>query len=492
MTISITMPANMMLGGEGSRLRLKATKILMNKTLRKILIIVCWIALWALIALAVGTPVVLANPLEVVVAWGQALATPAFWMSIAVTFAHIVVGALIGCVAGCVLAAGGFRWPLFAEIFQPAVQFIKSAPLVCFVVLLLVWVGSSSVDTVAVAFALLPTFYFSTLQGLHQIDVGRVQLCDVMGIAGMRRVRLLVLPAVRPFFLQAAKTASGLAWKSGVTAELIGLTGSSIGAAVYASKLTLDTASLLMWMIVTVLLGWLSEKALVKLIGAASARNASRAARSCAPSHHGCKSVLPLEAQGIAKSFETPLFADVSLSLQNGSRLCIMAPTGSGKTTLVEILLGLEKPDAGQVRAAGAPLADVLHAGVVFQDSRFFPELTAWQNAALATRRSEGEVRAMLGRLIQADYMDVYPDQLSGGMKRCVDICRALLMDSEVVVLDEPFAGLDEHTKELAIRLIQDEIQGRALVLTTHVKQDALALECQVVRLGNAVDAELG
>jgi len=455
----------------------------LNKTLRHILIIVGWIALWAIIAIAIGTPVVLANPAEVVVAIGQALITPAFWWSILTSLVHIAVGAVIGCVLGCVLAIGSHRWPLFGEIFQPAIQFIKSAPIVCFIVLLLVWVGSSYVDLIAVSLAILPTFYFSTSQGFAQIDEGRTQLCDMLAIGGLRRLRLLVIPAVRPYFLQAAKVASGLAWKSGVTAELVGLTGSSIGAAIYASKLTLDTASLLMWMIMTVLLGWLTEKALVKLIEAASASTTSHAARGYTEPEEGRKLVLPLEARGISKAFETSLFEDFSLTVQPGSRVCVMASTGSGKTTLLNVLMGLDVPDSGQVLVAGNPLDAPLYASVVFQDNRLFPELSAWQNAALATNRPKQEVQTMLGRLIQEEYMDALPDQLSGGMKRCVELCRALLMDSSLVILDEPFAGLDPQTKEQAISLIQDELHGRALFLITHDNQDAAVLGCTVTEL---------
>lgn len=168
------------------------------------------------------------------------------------------------------------------------------------------------------------------------------------------------------------------------------------------------------------------------------------------------------------KSYDgTPVLEDFSCSIPRGSCCALLAPSGAGKTTLLRLLLGLEQPDSGKIR--GVPP----RCGVLFQEDRLFPGLCAVSNVTAATSCSRGEATALLSRLGLEDESQKKPVRLlSGGQARRVSLARALLAKGELLILDEPFTGLDEGTRQLCAAAIRDYRRGRTLVAVTHNLDD--------------------
>ena len=168
------------------------------------------------------------------------------------------------------------------------------------------------------------------------------------------------------------------------------------------------------------------------------------------------------------KSYDgTPVLEDFSCSIPRGSCCALLAPSGAGKTTLLRLLLGLEQPDSGII--LGIPA----RCGVLFQEDRLFPDLCAVSNVTSATSCSRGEATALLSRLGLEDESQKKPVRLlSGGQTRRVSLARALLAKGELLILDEPFTGLDDSTRQLCAAAIRDYRQGRTLVAVTHNLDD--------------------
>lgn len=168
------------------------------------------------------------------------------------------------------------------------------------------------------------------------------------------------------------------------------------------------------------------------------------------------------------KSYDgTPVLEDFSCSIPRGSCCALLAPSGAGKTTLLRLLLGLEQPDSGII--LGIPA----RCGVLFQEDRLFPGLCAVSNVTAATSCSRGEATALLSRLGLEDESQKKPVRLlSGGQARRVSLARALLAKGELLILDEPFTGLDEGTRQLCAAAIRDYRQGRTLLAVTHNLDD--------------------
>lgn len=176
--------------------------------------------------------------------------------------------------------------------------------------------------------------------------------------------------------------------------------------------------------------------------------------------------------QDISKSYgEKQVFSHFSCRIPQGSGCAVMAPSGAGKTTLLRLILGLEKPDAGQV--LGVPAAKAAQ----FQEDRLFPRLSALKNIRMAVKCSEAQAKEVLSALGLSDCWDKPVSTLSGGQARRVALARALVHPGELLALDEPFTGLDEESRLQAAGAIRRFRHGRTLILVTHRREDLPLLE---------------
>ena len=168
--------------------------------------------------------------------------------------------------------------------------------------------------------------------------------------------------------------------------------------------------------------------------------------------------------QGIYKSYDgKPVLQNVTLKIGAGVT-CLMGASGRGKTTLLRILLGLEQPDAGQILDAPARFA------VLFQEDRLVESLTVRMNlkTALGKDYDEAQAESCLCALGLQNALPLTVSTLSGGMKRRVALARALLFDAPMLVLDEPFKGLDEDSRDLAVAAVRKQAQMRPVLMVTH------------------------
>ena len=168
-----------------------------------------------------------------------------------------------------------------------------------------------------------------------------------------------------------------------------------------------------------------------------------------------------MKIQHLCKSFDGRVVLDhVSLTLESGGTACLMAPSGRGKTTLLRCIAGLERPDSGQITDLPERI------GYVFQEDR------------LVTGRAmdEGEICRHLKELGLADSLGQPVRELSGGMRRRVSIGRAVCFGAGLLLLDEPFNGLDDATRQQTADYILRHRSGAAILCVTHDREDAAAL----------------
>ena len=175
----------------------------------------------------------------------------------------------------------------------------------------------------------------------------------------------------------------------------------------------------------------------------------------------------------------------VTFALAGGGVCCLMAPSGSGKTTLFRVLLGLEHADSGEIRGISPGRISMM-----FQEDRLCETLTPVENVALVlpaeTRRAD--VAALLAEILPTDCLGQPAMELSGGMRRRVSLARAVAFPSDLIVLDEPFTGLDQATKEKVIAFVLRHRAGRTLLVATHGEDDARLLGAERVNLADVQD----
>ncbi|MGE3911098.1 MAG: ABC transporter ATP-binding protein [Chloroflexota bacterium] len=206
-----------------------------------------------------------------------------------------------------------------------------------------------------------------------------------------------------------------------------------------------------------------------------------------------------LELRGVSHSYgSVRAVVDATLSVQPGEVVGLLGPSGCGKTTLLRVTAGLETLQQGEVQIAGRVVArpgaslppEERGVGLVFQDYALFPHLTVVDNVAFGLgrlARQERVARALdvLGRVGLAELAGAYPHMLSGGQQQRVALARAVAPDPAVMLLDEPFAGLDRRLREQVrgdvLRLLREI--GAAVLLVTHDPEEAMALSDRIVLL---------
>lgn len=183
-----------------------------------------------------------------------------------------------------------------------------------------------------------------------------------------------------------------------------------------------------------------------------------------------------LSVNGIGKSFgEKTVLKGVSFELKQGSATCIMGQSGCGKTTLINIILGLVGADYGAVTCSAKKIA------VVLQEDRLFEDYTALSNVKAASDKQKAlSVLSAVG-LKGEEYKPV--KEMSGGMKRRVAIARALAYDADLIIMDEPFKGLDVDTKNKVLNYIVNATKGKTLLLVTHDENEAKSLNAAIIEM---------
>jgi NitT/TauT family transport system ATP-binding protein len=203
---------------------------------------------------------------------------------------------------------------------------------------------------------------------------------------------------------------------------------------------------------------------------------------------------LKLAVSGVGKDFLIPVIDSVSFGVEAGELLCLLGPNGCGKTTLLRIIGGLEAPTCGAVLLDGAPV-DGRHPrriGFVFQEDRLLPWLTLRDNAALVLKplglgRAAREACAMehLALAGLRGFEHYYPGRVSGGMRQRAAIARALAIEPDLLLMDEPFGALDAQNR----RIMQAEIKriwaetGRTILFITHSIEEAVDVGTTLVVL---------
>ena len=162
---------------------------------------------------------------------------------------------------------------------------------------------------------------------------------------------------------------------------------------------------------------------------------------------------------------------------RKGMLIVISGPSGTGKTTLLRILLGLEQPDSGSVNRC--------RWSAVFQEDRLLEHLDAMENLrfVLGDALDEHRVLDLLERLGLGDVGTKKVREYSGGMKRRLALARALLAESDALALDEPFTGLDEENRERCLACIRQAAQEKPVLLVTHDSADAQGLSANIIRI---------
>ena len=231
-----------------------------------------WLVVWQLAAVAISHRVLLVTLAEAFARLGELVVTADFWTTVAHSFVRIGAGFLLAAVVGILGASLAHRVLLVDVLLTPALAAVRSTPVVSFIILVLIWSGSGTLAIVISFLMVLPILYTNTLEGIRHRDRALLEMASTFRVPWVRRLPVVDVPAVLPFVVAGCKVGVGLAWKSGIAAEVIGLPQGSIGERLYDAKIFLSSADLFAWTVVVVALSYGFERLVLLALGRAETR----------------------------------------------------------------------------------------------------------------------------------------------------------------------------------------------------------------------------
>lgn len=255
---------------------MKTSGISMNKQSRekktapkraeKTAILLLWILLWQVLTVLVGKPYILAGPLDTLRAFLSLVPQTVFWLSVFNTLRHIIDGFCLAFFAGVILGGLAFRFPLLDEFLSPLLRFMKSAPVVSFAILALIWFGSEKLTAAVVVPVVFPLIYFAVQSGLDAADGQLLEMARLFRVPTRRILLQIFRPAAMPYLISACRSALSMSWKAGIAAEIIGTPLHSVGEQLYLAKLSMATAEVFAWTATVILFSAAFEKAVLLLL----------------------------------------------------------------------------------------------------------------------------------------------------------------------------------------------------------------------------------
>ncbi len=227
------------------------------------LVALLWLLLWQLIAVVVGKEILVPKPLAVLRRAWELMGDGEFWLDSGSTLLRVVLGFVEAALAGVVLSVLMYRYRALNAFLDPMLTVIKATPVTSFIILALVWIKGAVMPVFIAFLIVLPIVCANITEGIRQTDRNLLEMAEIYNIRGMKRVRCIYIPSVRPYAASAAKTGIGMAWKACVAAEVIGRTAHSIGDRLYESKLYLETVELFAWTLVVIILSRVIERIIV-------------------------------------------------------------------------------------------------------------------------------------------------------------------------------------------------------------------------------------
>lgn len=442
--------------------------------LKKAAVAAFWLLLWEIIYLVVQKEILIVSPAATILRIFSLAATSGFWITALSSLLRIMLGFLTGLAAGVILAAACAALPVLYSLFRPIVSITKATPVASFIILALVWISARQVPTFITSLMVFPIVFGNLYEGIKSVDKNLLEMAKIFRVGRRSQLLHIYLPQIFPYFIAGASTGIGLAWKAGIAAEVLSTPPGSVGMELHNAKIYIETADLFAWTAVVIIFSMALEYLFVFLI---KKLTINIRIKPSAPENTAMEpAISALSVSGISKHFgERAVLSDVTVSLPPSGVTALVGPSGSGKTTLLRILAGLEKPDTEPSWQVNRRTA------VMFQEDRLLPNATAAENILLVNPAADA-----VGLLIDMELEDcenMYPKELSGGMRRRVALARTLAYNGDIALLDEPFKGLDAETKSRVAKRVFKRLSGRPVLFITHDPDEAETYASGVIRL---------
>ena len=222
--------------------------------------VLVWLAVWEIAAQIVDHVYFLPSVGQTLNSLLSIISSKGFFKRIIFTLLRVISGLVIGIIAGATLAALSYRFPIVKAILSPIISVIKSTPVASLIIIVWVLMDGNSLAVLIAFMMVMPIIWQNLLDGFDSISKDLSELCDAFGFSFIKRFKLLIFPALMKYFIPAIITATGLAWKSEIAAEIIVNTITSIGQSINEAKSNFDTPTVFAWTLIVIIFSITLEK----------------------------------------------------------------------------------------------------------------------------------------------------------------------------------------------------------------------------------------
>lgn len=434
---------------------------------------------WQLLSWQMAQPQLIPSFPDLVRALLRLVYTPGFLVSIGTTCLRACVGLLLSLAAASITAFLLNRSEGIRLLFMPWLSLLRSVPVISFILLALIFLNPEMIPLLIAFLTMYPLLTENLLKGLMNRRDSWKMLARQFHLNAWNRLFQINYPQLKPYLFSGLASAVGFGWRAIIMGEVLSQCVDGIGKRMKEAQVFIDVPELIAWTLVAIVLSWLTDKLISRL-------------SDWQPSVRYRHSAVELQAVSLQPN--DICLTDVSYSygvhhmnivLKAGKIYALSAPSGQGKTTLLQLLNGTLRPISGEISCLPGQTANL------FQEPTLLPQLTVKENIMLGG--SAYYDRAILEqqslRLLAAFQLEkqaeMYPAALSYGQQQRVALARALMFPAGLLLLDEPFNGLDVELRQLVARFLvewQQEKQA-TVVFSSHHADEIKAMNAEVITL---------
>lgn len=434
---------------------------------------------WQLLSWQMAQPQLIPSFPDLIRALLRLVYSPGFLVSIGTTCLRACVGLLLSLAAASITAFLLNRSEAIRFLFMPWLSLLRSVPVISFILLALIFLNPEMIPLLIAFLTMYPLLTENLLKGLMNRRDSWKMLARQFHLNAWNRLFQINYPQLKPYLFSGLASAVGFGWRAIIMGEVLSQCVDGIGKRMKEAQVFIDVPELIAWTLVAIVLSWLTDKLISRL-------------SDWQPSVRYRHSAVELQAVSLQPN--DICLTDVSYSygvhhmnivLKAGKIYALSAPSGQGKTTLLQLLNGTLRPTGGEISCLPGQTANL------FQEPTLLPQLTAKENIMLggAAYCDRAILEQQSLRLLTAFQLEkqaeMYPAALSYGQQQRVALARALLFPAGLLLLDEPFNGLDAELRQLVARFLvawQQEKQA-TVVFSSHHADEIKAMNAEVITL---------
>lgn len=434
---------------------------------------------WQLLSWQMAQPQLIPSFPDLIRALFRLVYSPGFLVSIGTTCLRACVGLLLSLAAASITAFLLNRSEGIRLLFMPWLSLLRSVPVISFILLALIFLNPEMIPLLIAFLTMYPLLTENLLKGLMNRRDSWKMLARQFHLNAWNRLFQINYPQLKPYLFSGLASAVGFGWRAIIMGEVLSQCVDGIGKRMKEAQVFIDVPELIAWTLVAIVLSWLTDKLISRL-------------SDWQPSVRYRHSAVELQAVSLKPN--DICLTDVSYSygvhhmniiLKTGKIYALSAPSGQGKTTLLQLLNGTLRPTGGEITGLPQQTANL------FQEPTLLPQLTAKENIMLggAAYYDRAILEQQSLRLLTAFQLEkqaeMYPAALSYGQQQRVALARALMFPAGLLLLDEPFNGLDVELRQLVARFLvewQQEKQA-TVVFSSHHADEIRAMNAEVITL---------